>query len=426
MNDASSLVTPIPSRSPIESEDCDVVTFSIVDNENQARMRVVGVGGAGGNAVNRMIEAGLGGVEFVAVNTDAQVLELSQANRKIQIGQNLTRGLGAGADPEVGRRAIEESRDQMAEELAGSDMVFVTAGMGGGTGTGAAPMAAEIAKEAGALTVGIVTKPFAMEGMQKMRNAEAGIDALKEAVDTLIVIPNQRLLSVSSKETTLKDAFRTADDVLHQATRGISDLITIPGEVNLDFNDVRTVMLQAGDALMGTGGAVGENRAVEAAAKAIKSPLLEDVSITGAKSVLVNISAGSDLKLFEVNDAVTVITEAAGTDAQVIWGTVLDDMLGDELRVTVIATGFRISDKGGPVRGNGLTMSSDIPRRLGDEVPAFMRQRKGTAAVAVKAAKAETESEEEEEETKDPLDEVSLDDLEYPTFLRRRMQKHES
>ena len=398
-----------------------MVTFSIVDNENQAKMRVVGVGGAGGNAVNRMIEAGLGGVDFVAVNTDSQVLEISQANRKIQIGQNLTRGLGAGADPEVGRRAIEESRDQMAEELVGSDMVFVTAGMGGGTGTGAAPMVAEIAKEAGALTDGIVTKPFAMEGTQKMRNAEVGIAALKESVDTLIAIPNQRLLAVSSKETTLKDAFRTADDVLHQATRGISDLITIPGEVNLDFNDVRTVMLQGGDALMGTGGSVGESRAVEAAGKAIKSPLLEDVSITGAKGVLVNISAGSDLKLFEVNDAVTVITEAAGADAHVIWGTVLDDTLGDELRVTVIATGFRIAEKG-PVRGNGLKMSRELPpRRLGDEVPAFMRQRNGVAPASV--AKTEGQGEEKVEETENPLEELSLDDLEYPTFLRRRLQK---
>ena len=413
---ASTLYPPIHS-----SGGCDVVTFSIVDNESQAKMRVVGVGGAGGNAVNRMIEAGLGGVDFLAVNTDAQVLELSQASRKIQIGTNLTRGLGAGADPEVGRRAIEESRDQMAEELAGSDMVFVTAGMGGGTGTGAAPMVAEIAKEAGALTVGIVTKPFAMEGHTKMRNADAGVEALKEAVDTLIVIPNQRLLSVSSKETTLKDAFRTADDVLHQATRGISDLITIPGEVNLDFNDVRTVMLQGGDALMGTGGSVGENRAVEAAAKAIKSPLLEDVSITGAKGCLVNISAGSDLKLFEVNDAVTVITEAAGSDAHVIWGTVLDDTLGDELRVTVIATGFRIADRG-PVRGNGLSMSPDIPRRLGDEVPAFMRQRNGTAPAQTAASEATDEQEEEQE---NPLEELSLDDLEYPTFLRRRMQKQQ-
>jgi cell division protein FtsZ len=400
-----------------------VVTFSIVDNESQAKMRVVGVGGAGGNAVNRMIEAGLGGVDFLAVNTDAQVLELSQASRKIQIGQNLTRGLGAGADPEVGRRAIEESRDQMAEELLGSDLVFVTAGMGGGTGTGAAPMVAEIAKEAGALTVGIVTKPFAMEGTQKMRNAEAGVAALKETVDTLIVIPNQRLLAVSSKETTLKDAFRMADDVLHQATRGISDLITIPGEVNLDFNDVRTVMLQGGDALMGTGGSVGESRAVEAAAKAIKSPLLEDVSIMGAKGVLVNISAGSDLKLFEVNDAVTAITEAAGSDAHVIWGTVLDDTLGDELRVTVIATGFRIAEHR-PVRGNGLSMSRDIPpRRLGDEVPAFMRQRNGAAPAAAAKGEDEKKDEKKEEEKENPLEDLSLDDLEYPTFLRRRLQK---
>ncbi len=398
-----------------------MVTFSIVDDENQVKMRVVGVGGAGGNAVNRMIEAGLSGVDFVAVNTDSQVLEISQANRKIQIGQNLTRGLGAGADPEVGRRAIEESRDQMAEELVGSDMVFVTAGMGGGTGTGAAPMVAEIAKEAGALTVGIVTKPFAMEGTQKMRNAEAGIAVLKESVDTLIAIPNQRLMAVSTTDTTHKDAFRMADDVLHQATRGISDLITIPGEVNMDFNDVRTVMLQGGDALMGTGGAVGESRAVEAAGKAIKSPLLEDVSITGAKGVLVNISAGSDLKLFEVNDAVTVITEAAGADAHVIWGTVLDDTLGDELRVTVIATGFRIAEKG-PVRGNGLTMSRELPSgRLGDEVPAFMRQRNGAAPAS--AAKTEEESEQKAEETENPPEELSLDDLEYPTFLRRRLQK---
>ena len=283
-------------------------------------------------------------------------------------------------------------------------------------------MVAEIAKEAGALAVGIVTKPFSMEGQQKMRNADAGIEALKEAVDTLIVIPNQRLLSVSSKETTLKDAFRMADDVRHQATRGISDLITIPGEVNLDFNDVRTVMLQGGDALMGTGGSVGENRSIEAAGKAIKSPLLEDVSITGAKSVLVNISAGSDLKLFEVNDAVTVITEAAGTDAHVIWGTVLDDTLGDELRVSVIATGFRISEKG-PVRGNGLQMSRDLPasRRLGDEVPTFMRQR--TNGVPAPASGEAEEEGEKEEETENPLDELSLDDLEYPTFLRRRTQK---
>lgn len=406
-----------------------MVTFSIVDSENQAKMRVVGVGGAGGNAVNRMIHAGLQGVDFIAANTDSQVLELSQASRRIQIGANLTRGLGAGADPEVGRRAIEETRDQMAEELAGSDMVFVTAGMGGGTGTGAAPVVADIARDAGALTVGIVTKPFAMEGSTKMRNAEAGIEELKAAVDTLIIIPNQRLLSVSSKETTLKDAFAMADEVLHQATRGISDLITIPGEVNLDFSDVRTVMLQGGDALMGTDGAVGEHRAVEAAQKALHSPLLEEVNITGAKGILVNISAGTDLKLFEVNDAVTVITEAGGEDAHVIWGTVLDDTLGDELRVTVIATGFEVETNGRSRPNNGF--SRDIPRRLGAEIPAYIRRGAGQAepAKTVQTAENGTASEEatddtaDEATTEDPLEELSLDDLEYPTFLRRRMAR---
>lgn len=403
-----------------------MVTFSIVDSENQAKMRVVGVGGAGGNAVNRMIDAGLQGVDFIAANTDAQVLELSLASRRIQIGSNVTRGLGAGADPEVGRRAIEETRDQMAEELSGSDLVFVTAGMGGGTGTGAAPVVADIARDAGALTVGIVTKPFAMEGSTKMRNAEAGIEELKAAVDTLIVIPNQRLLSVSSRETTLKDAFAMADEVLHQATRGISDLITIPGEVNLDFNDVRTVMLQGGDALMGTGGSVGENRAVEAAQKALHSPLLEEVNIQGAKGVLVNISAGSDLKLFEVNDAVTVITEAGGEDAHVIWGTVLDDTLGDELRVTVIATGFEIETNGRSRSEIGF--SREIPRRLGAEIPAYIRRGAGqpepaTVAQASNGSTEEDTLEENAEEpaSEDPLEELSLDDLEYPTFLRRRM-----
>lgn len=403
-----------------------MVTFSIVDSENQAKMRVVGVGGAGGNAVNRMIDAGLQGVDFIAANTDAQVLELSLASRRIQIGSNVTRGLGAGADPEVGRRAIEETRDQMAEELSGSDLVFVTAGMGGGTGTGAAPVVADIARDAGALTVGIVTKPFAMEGSTKMRNAEAGIEELKAAVDTLIVIPNQRLLSVSSRETTLKDAFAMADEVLHQATRGISDLITIPGEVNLDFNDVRTVMLQGGDALMGTGGSVGENRAVEAAQKALHSPLLEEVNIQGAKGVLVNISAGSDLKLFEVNDAVTVITEAGGEDAHVIWGTVLDDTLGDELRVTVIATGFEIQTNGRSRSEIGF--SREIPRRLGAEIPAYIRRGAGqpepaTVAQASNGSTEEDTPEENAEEpaSEDPLEELSLDDLEYPTFLRRRM-----
>lgn len=386
-----------------------MVTFSIVDTENQAKMRVVGVGGAGGNAVDRMIEAGLQGVEFIAINTDMQDLERSKASHRIQIGHNVTKGLGAGANPEVGFQAIEEDREQVTEALSGSDMVFVTAGMGGGTGTGAAPVVAEIAREAGALTVGTVSKPFVMEGLPRMRNADAGIKALKGAVDTLIVIPNQRLLTISSKETTLREAFQMADDVLLQATRGISDLITIPGEVNLDFNDVRTVMLEGGDALMGTAHAVGENRAISAAEKAIKSPLLEELSIDGARGVLVNISAGSDLKLLEVNEAVSVISEEVGSEANIIWGTVLDDNLGDELRVTVIATGFsktEVSRSTGFAKQTSKSNSKNWDRNI----PAFIR-------------KARKNEEGEESQNEANIQEVSLDDLEYPTFLRRQIQK---
>ncbi len=386
-----------------------MVTFSIVDSENQAKIRVVGVGGAGGNAVNRMIEADLQGVEFIAINSDIQDLELSEAPRRVQIGQNATKGLGAGANPEVGRQAVEENREQVTELLADSDMVFITAGMGGGTGTGASPVVAEIGREAGALTVGIVTKPFTMEGVPRMRNAEVGIAELKEAVDTLIVIPNQRLLAVSSADTTLREAFRMADDVLLQATRGISDLITIPGEVNLDFSDVRTVMLEGGDAMMGTGAAVGESRAVEASQKAIKSPLLEDVSIDGARGVLVNISAGSDLKLFEVNEAVSVITEAAGSEANIIWGTVLDDGLGDGLQVTVIATGFSIVED---CRSKNTKEVQESNRKVSRDIPAFMRQVGGNG-----------ETGQAHEKEGNILKDVSLDDLEYPTFLRRKMEK---
>ena len=272
----------------------------------------------------------LQGVEFIAIDTDEQDLELSQAPNCIQIGRNITKGLGA--------EAIEENRDEVAETLAGSDMVFVTAGMGGGTGTGAAPIVAEIARDAGALTVGIVSLPFRMEGMP--RNAQAGIDSLKRASDTVIIIPNQRLLEISSEDTTLTEAFLIADDILLQATRGISDLITIPGEVNLDFNDVRTVMQTGGDALMGTAEASGENRAITAAEKALNSPLLDNVSVAGAQGVLVNISASSELKLFEMDKAVNLITDAVGHEANIIWGIVLDDNLGDELRVTIIATGL--------------------------------------------------------------------------------------
>ncbi len=384
-----------------------MVTFSIVDNENQAKMRVVGVGGAGGNAVNRMIAAELKGVEFIAVNSDLQDLDKSEASKRVQIGQGITKGLGAGANPDTGRQAMEEDRDHLTELLSGSDMVFVTAGMGGGTGTGAAPVVAEIAREVGALTVGIVTKPFEMEGVPRLRNAEMGIAQLKDSVDTLIVIPNQRLLDICSEETTLREAFRVADDVLLQATRGISDLIAMPGEVNLDFNDVRTVMQQGGDALMGTGTAKGEGRAIHAAEAAIKSPLLEDLSIDGAKYVLVNIAAGSELKLFEVDESVSTVTKAVGPEANIIWGTVLDDALSDELRVTVIATGFATGED--LVETKERRVPTDNP--LGLDVPAYMRK-----ADTAEATEPQTAPEENIE------GDVSLDDLEIPSFLRRRMK----
>lgn len=384
-----------------------MVTFSIVDNDNQAKMRVVGVGGAGGNAVNRMIAADLKGVEFIAVNSDLQDLDKSEASKRVQIGEAITKGLGAGANPEIGRQAMEENRDHVTELLAGSDMVFVTAGMGGGTGTGAAPVVAEIARDAGALTVGIVTKPFKMEGMPRLRNAEMGIAQLKDSVDTLIVIPNQRLLDVCSEETTLREAFRVADDVLLQATRGISDLITMPGEVNLDFNDVRTVMRQGGDALMGTGTAKGEGRTFHAAEAAIRSPLLEDLSIDGARFVLINIAACSDLKLFEVDESVSTVTKAVGSEANIIWGTVLDDGLSDELRVTVIATGFAEKENVAGTKAPRVPMENP----LGLDVPAYMR--KADAAQVTEPPVAPEENAEGD---------ISLDDLEIPSFLRRRLK----
>jgi len=311
-----------------------------LDSLNYANMKVVGVGGAGGNGINRMIEAGLAGVDFISMNTDAQALDSSKATLKIQIGKQLTKGLGAGSIPDVGRRAIEENRDQVAEAIKGANMVFVTAGMGGGTGTGAAPIVAEIAKESGALTVGVVTKPFEFEGRKRMANALAGIKELKERVDTLIVIPNQRLLAIANKQTLFTDAFKLADEILLQATKGISDLISVPGLVNLDFADVKTVMSEMGDALMGTGYGSGDNKATEAAQKAIASPLLEDVSIAGAKGVLVNITGGDDLTLYDVNEAASVVYEAAGDEANIIFGAVLDKSLKNEIKVTVIATGF--------------------------------------------------------------------------------------
>jgi cell division protein FtsZ len=315
--------------------------FEIVEQENlKARIKVIGIGGGGGNAVNTMIGSKFTGVDFIVANTDAQSLEASRALVKIQLGATVTKGLGAGANPEIGRRAALEDEETFKEYLAGSDMIFITAGMGGGTGTGGAPVVARLAREAGALTVGVVTKPFIFEGKKRMRQAEQGIEYLKENVDTLIVIPNQRLLSIAAKTTTMLDAFHRADDVLLQAVRGISDLIITPGLINLDFADIRTVMAEMGLALMGAASASGENRAIEAAQKAISSPLLEDISIQGARGVLINITGGPDLCLHEVNEAASMIQEEAHDDANIIFGSVIDESMTDEIRITVIATGF--------------------------------------------------------------------------------------
>jgi len=304
-----------------------------------AVIKVVGVGGGGTNAVNRMVDASLGGCEFIAVNTDAQALMMSDADMKLHIGSAATRGLGAGADPAVGRAAAQESRDELKEALKGADMVFVTAGEGGGTGTGGAPVLAELAREIGALTVGVVTKPFNFEGRKRAQQAEVGLEELRDRVDTLIVIENDRLLQVVEKKTSVVDAFRMADDILRQGVQGITDLITVPGLVNLDFADVRTIMREAGSALMGIGEASGENRAAEAARAAVSSPLLE-TSIEGATGILLNITGGADIGLFEVNEAAEVVTSAADQNANVIFGAVIDDAAGESVRVTVIATGF--------------------------------------------------------------------------------------
>ncbi|CAM2362263.1 cell division protein FtsZ [Listeria seeligeri] len=308
-------------------------------SESLATIKVIGVGGGGNNAVNRMIEHGVQGVEFISVNTDAQALNLAKAETKLQIGTKLTRGLGAGAVPEIGKKAAEESREQIEEALKGSDMVFVTAGMGGGTGTGAAPVIAQIAKEMGALTVGVVTRPFGFEGPKRTKQAVTGTEAMKEAVDTLIVIPNDRLLQIVDKNTPMLEAFREADNVLRQGVQGISDLIAVPGLINLDFADVKTIMTNRGSALMGIGIATGENRAAEAAKKAISSPLLE-TSVDGAKGVLMNITGGSNLSLYEVQEAAEIVSSASDEDVNMIFGSVINDELKDELIVTVIATGF--------------------------------------------------------------------------------------
>ncbi|WP_182188281.1 cell division protein FtsZ [Pectinatus frisingensis] len=351
-----------------------------MDVDQFAKIKVIGVGGGGNNAVNRMIESGLKGVDFIAVNTDAQALLNAKAQNRIQIGEKLTRGLGAGAKPEIGEKAAEESREELLGALRGADMIFVTAGMGGGTGTGAAPIVAECAREIGALTVGVVTKPFTFEGRKRFKQAESGIVNLKTNVDTLITIPNDRLLDVVDKKTSMMDAFRIADDVLRQGVQGISDLIAIPGLINLDFADVKSVMNNAGSALMGIGESSGENAAVDAARAAVNSPLLE-TSIQGARGVLLNITGGSDLSLFQVNEASAIISEAAHEDANIIFGAAIDENIGDSVRVTVIATGFDDSTVTVELDGKKMDVNT-VTHKISDfkmdkeipDIPIWMRK----------------------------------------------------
>ncbi len=348
-----------------------------LDLDQFANIKVIGVGGGGNNAVNRMINAGLKGVEFISVNTDAQALQMALANNKIQIGAKLTKGLGAGANPDIGQKAAEESKEDIEQALKGADMVFVTAGMGGGTGTGAAPVVAEVAKDLGALTVGVVTKPFTFEGKKRMQQAEIGIENLKDKVDTLITIPNDRLLQVVEKNTSIVEAFRIADDVLRQGVQGISDLIAVPGLINLDFADVKTIMKETGSALMGIGRASGDNRAMEAARGAISSPLLE-TSIEGARGVLLNITGGASLGLFEVNEAAEIIAQAADPEANIIFGAVIDERMEDEVRVTVIATGFDqkvFSRNHKQKRKDNDAGTKPVSTHDELDIPAFLRRR---------------------------------------------------
>jgi cell division protein FtsZ len=372
--------------------------------DSLATIKVIGVGGGGNNAVNRMIEHGVQGVEFIAVNTDAQALNLSKAEVRMQIGAKITRGLGAGANPEVGKKAAEESKEQIEEALRGADMVFVTAGMGGGTGTGAAPVIAQIARELGALTVGVVTRPFTFEGKKRANQASGGIGAMKQAVDTLIVIPNDRLLEIVDKSTPMLEAFREADNVLRQGVQGISDLIAVPGLINLDFADVKTIMSNKGSALMGIGMATGENRAAEAAKKAISSPLLE-TSIDGAQGVLMNISGGANLSLYEVQEAADIVASASDQEVNMIFGSVINEDLKDEIIVTVIATGF-----------NEEVIQPKATR------PTFVQANKAAAGNVKREQKRE---EAPQEPTRNNTNNSTFqeDTLDIPTFLRNRNRR---
>jgi cell division protein FtsZ len=391
-----------------------------------AKMKVIGVGGGGGNAVNRMIAEDLDGVEFISVNTDAQALKLSHSQTRIQIGKQLTRGLGAGARPEIGRQAIEESREEMMRAMEGADLVFITAGMGGGTGTGAAPVIAEIAREMGALTIGIVTKPFLFEGKKRMRQAEMGLAELKRTADTVIVVPNERLLSVVGKGTSFRDALKKADEVLLHATQGISDLIHVTGEVNVDFADVRTVMQSRGPALMGTGFGRGENRAVEAAQEAISSPLLDNVTIKGAAGVLINITGGMDLTIDEVTTIASIIQEAAGDEAEIIFGAVHDPALEGEVRVTAIATGLEQEE---PIAPNVLRPTFGAQVRAAQAKPAqpAMAMVGAGADTSFQAPRPPLRAPAYQEATpfqrlpQSPIGRQQLTDLDIPTFIRRQM-----
>jgi cell division protein FtsZ len=343
-----------------------------------AKIKVVGVGGGGSNAVNRMIEEGIGGVDFIAVNTDAQALMLADAPQRVQIGEKLTRGLGSGGDPEIGRQAAEESREVLADVLDGSDMVFVTAGIGGGTGTGATPVIAQVAKSVGALTIGVVTRPFSFEGTRRQKVSKQGIELLKGEVDTLIVIPNDRLLEIVERKTSIQDAFRVADDVLRQGILGISELITVPGLINLDFNDVRTIMAEGGAALMAIGHGSGDSRAIEAAQRATQSSLL-DVSIDGARGILFNVTGGPDLSLFEVNEAAEIIRQTAHAEVNIIFGARIDPQMEGQIKITVIATGFDASGDGHLIIGGEpipVTVDVSVPVREqeGLDVPTFIRR----------------------------------------------------
>jgi len=393
-------------------------TFELeIDRSNSARLKVIGCGGAGGNAVNRMIGAGLRGVEFIVANTDMQALAQSLAPTRVQIGVNTTRGLGSGGDPQTGRRSAEEDEAAITDAVADADMVFITAGMGGGTGTGSAPVVARLARQAGALTVAVVTKPFQFEGRRRLRQADEGLAELRAEVDTLLVIPNEQLLSVVDKSTALSEAFSVADNVLLQATKGISELVTVPGLVNLDFADVKSIMACRGNALMGTGRGAGASRAVDAASQAVSSPLLEDVSIHGAEGVLVNITGGRDLTLHEVNEAAQVVTQAAGDDANVIFGAVIDPSLDGDLLITVVATGFG-------AHGTNMRLVDRMHRPQPLAVVGGGHPAEPGRAPAEVAASGSTTPAWQRRESRPQWGSRSgsrQDSLEVPTFLRRNM-----